>query len=418
MAFESGSALVDHYAVLGCSPDASASELKRAYHDKIREYHPDKRPDSREGRGQQITFALNQAWELLRDPGKREAYDAAWRREQQASASSEQIADQCRRTGNELYRAATALVQKHGGRFEEPTFGPEELDWIRRASNKFQEAIDTYSRGIEQVPNDYRLWNNRSLCYAAMKQWAKCREDAKRVTLLKPDFMKGWFLLAKSLWKEGSLLEAKNEIDKALSLLPEDAELLALQLEIRGALEDAMPKDADQLPLIRRNRPARSRNVSPTGTPPPSYRMAPPPPIHRPMPPRRPPSRSPTPPQEEATSRLSIAHERQMFRGEAWASSLLPKGSHLHRASSFGDLAASFSKTTTFGDVTAHFGDITGNFGDGTADFGDKVKSWANLSHGKFPGVYSTPKSRPRTLWDMAVLAGVGPHRKVGGDAS
>ena len=36
-----------------------AEELKRAYHEQLREYHPDKRPNSKEGRGKKITASLS-----------------------------------------------------------------------------------------------------------------------------------------------------------------------------------------------------------------------------------------------------------------------------------------------------------------------------------------------------------------------
>ena len=59
---------VDYYALFGCFLESSEAELKKAYHAKLREYHPDKRPHSSEGVGQKVTQLLNEAWEVLQDP--------------------------------------------------------------------------------------------------------------------------------------------------------------------------------------------------------------------------------------------------------------------------------------------------------------------------------------------------------------
>ena len=224
---------VDHYAALGCSPKSSHTEIKQAYHEKLREYHPDKRPNSQEGRGKKITAALNQAWEILKDDFLREEYDRKWREIMEDPASS--LADECRRSGNELYRAACVLAQKHGeahvAHVDGVTFG-EGLDWAKQALEKYQAAIDAYTRGLEAAPHDHRLYNNRALCFAALKLWLRCQEDARQVIRLKPDFKKGWFLLAKALWREGHLAEAKKELDAGLAILPECTDLLDLQAEI------------------------------------------------------------------------------------------------------------------------------------------------------------------------------------------
>ena len=62
----------DYYETLGVSRDASEAEIKQAFRTLARQYHPDvnKSPDA-EGRFKEI----NEAYETLRDPQKRRAYD-------------------------------------------------------------------------------------------------------------------------------------------------------------------------------------------------------------------------------------------------------------------------------------------------------------------------------------------------------
>jgi preprotein translocase subunit Sec63 len=61
---------VGHYDVLGVRPDASAAELRQAYLDLARRHHPD-----RLGGSTERMRVLNEAWETLGDPERRQRYD-------------------------------------------------------------------------------------------------------------------------------------------------------------------------------------------------------------------------------------------------------------------------------------------------------------------------------------------------------
>jgi curved DNA-binding protein len=73
----------DYYAALGVARDADAEEIKRAYRKLSRKYHPDvsKEPDA-ETRFKEVA----EAYEVLKDPEKRAAYDEAGRRWQSAGS--------------------------------------------------------------------------------------------------------------------------------------------------------------------------------------------------------------------------------------------------------------------------------------------------------------------------------------------
>lgn len=63
----------DYYKIMGVAREASADEIKRAYRRLARKYHPDV---SKEQDAEERFKEIGEAYEVLRDPEKRAAYDA------------------------------------------------------------------------------------------------------------------------------------------------------------------------------------------------------------------------------------------------------------------------------------------------------------------------------------------------------
>ena len=63
----------DYYQIMGVARDASADDIKRAYRRLARKYHPDV---SKEKDAEARFKEIGEAYEVLRDPEKRAAYDA------------------------------------------------------------------------------------------------------------------------------------------------------------------------------------------------------------------------------------------------------------------------------------------------------------------------------------------------------
>jgi len=64
---------VDYYKVLGVGKNADAKEIKTAYRNLSKKYHPDKNPG--DDSAQQKFMEIGEAYEVLNDPDKRAVYD-------------------------------------------------------------------------------------------------------------------------------------------------------------------------------------------------------------------------------------------------------------------------------------------------------------------------------------------------------
>ncbi len=85
----------DYYAILNVSPSATLAQIKHAYRQLARRYHPDLN-QSADSRIKQ----LNEAYAILSDAVKRAAYDKLRKDQQRAEA----IADMIRQQQEELKR--------------------------------------------------------------------------------------------------------------------------------------------------------------------------------------------------------------------------------------------------------------------------------------------------------------------------
>jgi DnaJ-class molecular chaperone len=63
----------DHYQTLGVSKSASAEDIRKAYRELARKYHPDLHPD--DASAKEKFKQVQTAFDVLNDPSKREMYD-------------------------------------------------------------------------------------------------------------------------------------------------------------------------------------------------------------------------------------------------------------------------------------------------------------------------------------------------------
>ena len=80
-------AFTDYYALLQVPPDATPEQLRAAYLEQVKKWHPDHNGGSAEST--ERTTRLNRAWAVLGDPAKRREYDRYYQARKNAAAGAD-----------------------------------------------------------------------------------------------------------------------------------------------------------------------------------------------------------------------------------------------------------------------------------------------------------------------------------------
>lgn len=136
----------NYYIILGVEPDATPEQIRSAYRQKVKRLHPDHF-------GEDCTpfLAVQEAYNVLSDPDRRQSYDKRLVREQQTRSRP---------------RPVTAKPVQFGHMPVEPLIPSKEVYTLRKTSfwPWFEESVDifdapplTHSRAVQEIKVELRL---------------------------------------------------------------------------------------------------------------------------------------------------------------------------------------------------------------------------------------------------------------------
>lgn len=129
----------DYYKILGVDKKATAKEIKKSYRKLARKYHPDVNPGDKAA--EERFKELNEAYEVLSDPDKREKYNkfgARWRQYERAGGRPEDF--------NWGQWQAQGQAAPGGGQYR--SVSPEEFEEMFGDSGGFSDFFETlFGRG-------------------------------------------------------------------------------------------------------------------------------------------------------------------------------------------------------------------------------------------------------------------------------
>ena len=94
----------DYYETLGLTRDADGADIKAAYRKLAMKYHPDRNPN--DPKAEDKFMQISSAYDVLKDPGKRAAYDRG---------GSQAAADTSRQSGHPRQDPIRDFMQESGG---------------------------------------------------------------------------------------------------------------------------------------------------------------------------------------------------------------------------------------------------------------------------------------------------------------
>lgn len=92
----------NHYQTLRLSSQATQAEIKQAYRQLVKLFHPDSNPQTSD---REQILRINAAYEVLRDPHKRQSYDQSLHRSYPPLSERQQERQQRAATAQKQYRA-------------------------------------------------------------------------------------------------------------------------------------------------------------------------------------------------------------------------------------------------------------------------------------------------------------------------
>jgi molecular chaperone DnaJ len=134
----------DYYEVLGVAKGANGDDIRRAYRKMARDHHPDL--NQHDGTAEQRFKEINEAYEVLRDPQKRTAYDRFGHAGVRGAAASQGYGD----FGDlgDIFETVFGFGARAGGRTRSGSRAARGDDRRAQVSLEFEEAVFGVTRTL------------------------------------------------------------------------------------------------------------------------------------------------------------------------------------------------------------------------------------------------------------------------------
>jgi molecular chaperone DnaJ len=159
----------DYYLVLGISSDATLDQIKSAYRRKAKRWHPDHC-----GEGSEAFLDIQEAYEVLGDPGRRRAYD-------NELAHEKRVQHRAREVGPEPLRRRRCPVEplvptQRSSHPRDALFGssfpPTMTERFRRLWNDLDSPIRQETRrAVEEIHIEVSLTREQALHGGRIRVW-------------------------------------------------------------------------------------------------------------------------------------------------------------------------------------------------------------------------------------------------------
>ena len=154
----------NYYEVLGVEFDASKEEIKKAYRDKMKQYHPDIHDNLDSDYYEQKTKDINEAYDVLSNEEKRRRYDEERRRKKTSYGRRQYSRKTTNRDDNEYNEYETNRKSRHQAKdnsffdsikksYKEVKEDESEYPFKERHKNLNKKFCKKYGRNIDSAGN-------------------------------------------------------------------------------------------------------------------------------------------------------------------------------------------------------------------------------------------------------------------------
>lgn len=84
----------------------------------------------------------------------------------------------------------------------------------------YEEAVELYTKALQQAPNDQRLWTNRAQTYFKLKRWNLIIDDCTEALRLDSLNLKALFRRGRAYQQLGNIQAARADLNHALTIDP------------------------------------------------------------------------------------------------------------------------------------------------------------------------------------------------------